>query len=62
MTKRAINQNGKFTKELINTIESKFVYADKPINRLNFTEKKYDINHEDKKKFTFKIKKTIKFN
>ncbi len=59
MTKRAINQNGKFTKELINTIESKFVYADKPINRLNFTEKKYDINHEDKKNLLLKLKKQL---
>ena len=33
MTKRAINQNSKLTNELINTIESKFVFTDKPINR-----------------------------
>jgi DNA polymerase len=59
MTKKAINQNSKFTQELINTIESKFVYADKPINRFNFTEKEYDINHEDKKNLLLKLKKQI---
>jgi len=59
MTKKVINQNSKFTKELINTIESKFVYADKPINRFNFTEKEYDINHEDKKNLLLKLKKQL---
>ena len=59
MTKRAINQNSKFTKELINTIESKFVYADKPINRFNFPEKEYDINHEEKKNLLLKLKKRL---
>ena len=62
MTKRVINQNSKLTKELINTIESKFVFADKPLNRFNLNEKEYEINNEDKKKFTYKIKKTVKFN
>ena len=59
MTKRVINQNSKFTKELINTIESKFVFADKPINRFNFNEKEYDINYEDKKKKLIKLKKQL---
>jgi len=59
MTKRVINQNSKFTKELINTIESKFVFADKPINRFNFNEKEYDINYEDKKKLLIKLKKQL---
>ena len=35
MTKKVINQNTKFNKELINTIEPKFIFADKPINRFN---------------------------
>jgi DNA polymerase len=59
MTKREINQNSKFTEELINTIESKFEFADEPINRFNFTEKEYEINHEDKKNLLLKLKKQL---
>ena len=35
MTKKGINQNTKLIQELINTNESKFIFADKPINRFN---------------------------
>ena len=38
MTKKVINQNTKLNQELINTIEPKFIFADKPINRLNILE------------------------
>ena len=38
MTKKVINQKGKFDEELINTIEQNFVFKNKPINRFNFTE------------------------
>ena len=33
MTKKALNQNGKYTQELINTIEADFIFNNKPINR-----------------------------
>ena len=59
MTKRVINQNSKLTKELINTIESKFVFADKPLNRFNLNEKEYEIYHEDKKNLLIKLKKQL---
>tara|TARA_B100001057_G_scaffold406654_1_gene420103 strand:- start:482 stop:1201 length:720 start_codon:yes stop_codon:yes gene_type:complete len=59
MTKRVINQNSKLTKELINTIESKFVFADKPLNRFNLNEKEYEINNEDKKNLLIKLKKQL---
>jgi DNA polymerase len=59
MTKRVINQNSKLTKELINTIKSKFVFADKPLNRFNLNEKEYEINHEDKKNLLIKLKKRL---
>ena len=59
MTKREINQNSKITEELINTNESKFEFADEPINRFNFTEKEYEINHEDKKNLLLKLKKQL---
>ena len=38
MTKKVINQNTKLNRELINTIEPKFIFADKPINRLSVLE------------------------
>ena len=34
MSKKVINQNAKYDLELINSIESNFIYSDKPINRL----------------------------
>ena len=38
MIKKVINQNTKLKRELINTIEPKFIFADKPINRLSVLE------------------------
>ena len=38
MTKKVINQKGKFDYELINTIEPNFIYKDKTINRFNIEE------------------------
>ncbi len=35
MTKKVINQNTKLNQELINTIEPKFTFVDKPINRFS---------------------------
>ena len=50
MTKKVINQNTKLNQELINTIEPKFIFADKPINRFNILETSNDtlqINKEE---------------
>ena len=38
MTKKMINQNSKFQKELIDTVESEFIFVNKPINRFKSTE------------------------
>ena len=38
MTKKMINQKGKFDEELVNTIEPNFVFKDKPINRFKIFE------------------------
>ena len=38
MTKKVINQNSKLNQELFNTIEPKFIFSDKPINRFNILE------------------------
>ena len=48
MTKKVINQKGKFDDELINTIEPNFVFKNKPINRFNFTENDENENQTDK--------------
>ena len=38
MTKKMINQNSKFQKELIDTVESEFIFSNKPINRFKSIE------------------------
>ena len=50
MTKKVINQNTKLNQELINTIEPKFIFDNKPINRFNILETSNDtlqINKEE---------------
>ena len=39
MTKKALNQNGKYVQELINSIEPDFNFSNKPINRFKYIEK-----------------------
>ena len=54
MSKKVINQNTNYDSELLNSIESNFIFDKNPINRLNNTAKdlKKDnyVNHIDKKK------------
>ena len=59
MTKKAINQNSKLNDELINTIESKFIFADKPINRFNFIETDYGVNDYNKKDLLENLKNQL---
>ena len=59
MTKKVINQKGKFDEELINTIEPNFVFKDKPINRFNIIEKSNDEDQIDKAERLEKLKKLI---
>tara|TARA_A100001011_G_C14259767_1_gene821825 strand:- start:661 stop:1380 length:720 start_codon:yes stop_codon:yes gene_type:complete len=49
MTKKALNQNGKYVRELIDTVETDFVFSDKPINRFKVV--KNDNNIEKQNKF-----------
>ena len=46
MTKKTLNQNGKYVQDLINIVEPNFIFANKPLNRL----KKIDKNHDNKDK------------
>ena len=59
MTKKVINQKGKFDDELINTIEPNFVFKNKPINRFNFTENDEDEKQNNKAKLINNLKKQI---
>ena len=58
MTKKALNQNGKYAQELINTIEPDFVFSNKPINRLNVIKNNDDNNHDKQLKLS-KLRKQI---
>ena len=59
MTKKVINQKGKFDEELINTIEPNFVFKNKPINRFNCTESILEENQTDKTELLIGLKKQI---
>ena len=59
MTKKVINQKGKFDEELINTIEPNFIFKDKPINRFNIVKKSNDNDQINKAQQLEKLKKLI---
>ena len=59
MTKKVINQKGKFDDELINTIEPNFVFKDKPINRFNIVENSDDNDQANKAQLLQELKKQI---
>ena len=59
MTKKVINQKGKFDEELINTIEPNFVFKNKPINRFNFIESDDDKNQTNKAEQLNNLRKQI---
>ena len=59
MTKKVINQKGKFDEELINTIEPNFVFKDKPINRFNNAVSIDGANQADKAELLQELKKQI---
>ena len=59
MTKKVINQKGKFDEELINTIEPNFVFKDKPINRFNIIQNSDKTNQGNKAELLQELKKQI---
>ena len=59
MTKKSLNQNGKFVQDLVDTIEHNFVFSDKPINRLKVIQKSEDNLNLDKKKLLLELKEKI---
>ena len=59
MTKKMINQKGKFDEQLIETIEPNFVFKNKPINRFNIIENSNDNDQTNKAELLEKLKKQI---
>ncbi len=59
MTKKVINQNTKLNQELINTIEPKFIFTDKPINRFNVLETDNGVHQINKEELLKNLKDQI---
>ena len=59
MTKSSLNQNGKYVQELINTVETNFVFNNKPINRFQFTEIKKNQIFQEKSTLLNNLKNQI---
>ena len=59
MTKKMINQKGKFDEQLIDTIEPNFVFKNKPINRFNIIKNSNDNDQSNKADLLEKLKKQI---
>ena len=59
MTKKMINQKGKFDEKFIDTIEPNFVFKNKPINRFNIIENDNDNDQTNKAELLEKLKKQI---
>jgi uracil-DNA glycosylase len=59
MTKRALNQNGKYVQELIDNIEPDFIFGTKPINRFNAIKNNNESNNQSKTEQLLELKKQI---
>ena len=59
MTKKALNQNGKYVQELLNNIEPNFDFSNKPINRFIKIENNKENTNIDKTEELSKLKKKI---
>ena len=59
MTKKVINQNTKLNDALINIIEPKFIFADKPINRLHILKTDNNVKQVNKEELLKNLKDQI---
>ena len=59
MTKKTLNQNGKYVQELINSIEPDFNFGNKPINRFKVIEKNNNIEKQNKVDLILRLKEQI---
>ena len=62
MTKKTLNQNAKYVHELIEFIESNFVFNNKPINRFKITKSHFNNANLNKKDKLSDLKKQIKLD
>jgi len=59
MTKKALNQNGKYVQQLKDTIEPNFIFSNKPLNRFEVVETDLNILDSDKSSQLTKLKEQI---
>ena len=59
MTKSPLNQNGKYVRELINTVEPDFIFNKEPINRFKFTKSHKNEFIQDKSDLLNNLRKQI---
>jgi uracil-DNA glycosylase len=59
MTKKVLNQNGKYVEELINSIEPDFIFNNKPINRFKVIKTNKSNTIQDKTELLSKLKEQI---
>ena len=59
MTKKMINQNSKYKKELINTVESKFIFSSSPLNRFKVIENPKNNQILDKKEQIIQLRNKL---
>ena len=59
MTKKALNQNGKYVQKLIESFEPDFVFNNQPINRFKLVEGNNDNNSQKKTEQLSELKKQI---
>jgi uracil-DNA glycosylase len=59
MTKKVLNQNGKYVEELINSIEPDFIFNNKPINRFKVIKTNKSNTIQDKTGLLSKLKEQI---
>ena len=59
MTKKTLNQNTKYTQELIDTIEPDFIFDNKPIDRLKVIQKNDETTNQNKSERLLELKNKI---
>ena len=59
MTKKVLNQNGKYVQELINNIEPDFIFANKAINRFNLIKNNNSIICQNKSEQLLRLREQI---
>ena len=59
MTKKALNQNGKYVQDLIDVIEPNFAFGNEPINRFKIITNNDDISSQNKHDQLIKLKEQI---